>query len=259
MMYHLLHRSGNAAGIRWWIDFQSTALNWATSHVERSFIAVAMTCALLATCAEAGDRVALFDGTSLDQWELRKDAWEIAGDRSLTCRFQQVKQKSGVVRRKSMGYIWSKKNYGNFRLRLSYRLSPGANSGVFFRTNPADPVQAGFEIQLLEESQFKGKLRATNRNGALYDAQASRLHPQKPIGEWNHLMLECIGEEIRVTINGLVVNIVDISQWDQPGFNPNGTKNKFRRALSELPRQGRIGFQNHGNPVWFRDVSIEEL
>lgn len=209
----------------------------------------------------AGERVVLFDGNSLDRWEFGEGAWEVTQDGLMTCRFKLIEQGAKKVRRKSLGYAWSKNSYGDFRLRLSYRLSPGANSGVFFRTNPQDPVQLGFEIQLLEEAGYKqtGKLRTKNRNAALYDCQAARAHRQQPAGGWNHLMLECIGPEIWVTINGVLVNRVDISRWDTPGQNPDGTQNKFRRALSTLPRSGRIGFQNHGDPVWFRNITIEEL
>ena len=209
----------------------------------------------------AADRIELFDGSDLKQFEFADKAWLIAPDNSMTCGFKLIEQGAAKVRRRSLGYAWTKQNYEDFRLRLQYRLSSGANSGVFFRTNPNDPVQQGFEIQLLEEVGYKqtGKLKTKNRNAALYDCQAARLHRQKPVGEWNHLMLECIGPQIRVTINGVLVNRIDISKWDTPRTNPDGTQNKFRAALSQLPRSGRIGLQNHGDPVWFRNISIEAL
>lgn len=214
-----------------------------------------------AFASRTADRIDLFDGSSLQQFEFADKAWLIAPDGSMTCGFKLIEHTAQKVRRRSLGYAWTKQNYQDFRLRLQYRLSPGANSGVFFRTNPEDPVQKGFEIQLLEEVGYRqiGKLKTKNRNAALYDCQAARLHRQKPVGQWNHLMLECIGPQIRVTINGVLVNRVDISQWDTPQTNPDGTQNKFRTALAQLPRTGRIGFQNHGDPVWFRNISVERL
>ena len=45
--------------------------------------------------------------------------------------------------------------------------------------------------------------------------------------------------------------------WNPTGKNPDGTKNKFKAALKDFPRQGFTGFQNHGQQVWFKDVRIK--
>ena len=214
------------------------------------------------TSPSAGEEVVLFDGHRTDRWEFREGAWSIDQDGALTCHMEQWKQRNGNVRTRGMGYIWTKDDYGDFELKLAYRLSEGANSGVFFRADPADPVQSGFEIQLLDVRGFrpaKGELDGKKRNGALYDAQAPKASPAKPVGQWNELKLTCDGPMIRVEINGKLVNEANIDQWETPGKNPDGTANKFKTALKQLPRRGRIGFQNHGQAVWFKDVVIRRL
>jgi hypothetical protein len=173
-----------------------------------------------------------------------------------------VKQKNGEVRLKGMGYIFSKKAYENFELTLDYKLSEGANSGVFFRTDPSDPVQAGFEIQLLDDEGFrpaKGTMDDKKRNGAFYDCQPPQRYPAKPVGQWNQLKLTCLGPSVRVEINGELVNEFNVDRWDTPQKNPDGSANKFKTALKELPRRGKIGFQNHGHPAWFKQITIREL
>lgn len=212
--------------------------------------------------ATAADNEVLFDGSSTEPWEFNEGAWSIDDEGALTCHLEEIKQKNGTVRKRGMGYIWTKKSYGDFELTLTYRLSEGANSGVFFRADPSDPVQAGFEIQLLDDQGFqpaKGKLDGRKRHGALYDSQAPRISPAKPVGQWNAFKLTCHGPEIRVEINGQVVNEVNIDDWNTAGANPDGTPNKFKTALKDLPRQGRIGFQNHGQVVWFKDVVVRPL
>ena len=210
----------------------------------------------------AAETQVLFNGTTTNQWDFAKDAWFIDKDGSLSCRMQEVKSRNGTVRKRGMGYIWTRQTYGDFELQLNDRLSESANSGIFFRTNPSDPVQQGFEIQLLDNEGFqaaKGRKDPKNLNGALYDAQAAKADPANPVGQWNHLKLTCRGPMIRVEINGMLVNQANIDEWETAGQNPDGSKNKFKTALKKLPREGKIGFQNHGQVVWIKDVSIKTL
>ena len=204
----------------------------------------------------------LFDGRSLENWDFAEGGWVVDQDGSMSCRMETVTQKNGTKRVKGKGYIWTKSKFRNFELRLSYKLSDSANSGVFFRTDKRNPVQSGFEVQLLDNVGFqkvKGKKDPKNLNGALYDCQAAKTDPQLSIGQWNTLKLVCRGPIIKITINDVLVNEVNIDLWDTPNKNPDGSTNKFGKALKSLPRSGHIGFQNHGQVVWFKDVTIQEL
>jgi len=64
---------------------------------------------------------------------------------------------------------------------------------------------------------------------------------------------------ITVTINGTQVQDINVDDWDMPNKNPDGSKNKFKTALKDLPRVGHIGFQDHGHNVWYRKISIKKL
>jgi len=210
----------------------------------------------------AGERQILFNGSNLSAWEYRPGSWALDSDGSLTCRMEKVKDKQGRMRVRGMGYIWTKKEYGDFELSLSYKLSPGANSGVFYRADKDNPVQGGFEIQLMDNEGFQkthGKKDPKKLNGSFYDAQAPSADPARPVGQWNTFKLTCKGPRIRLSINGVEVINVNVDDWDKPGLNPDGTKNKFKTALKDLPRKGRIGLQNHGQQVWFKDIVIRPL
>ena len=187
---------------------------------------------LLPMTLSANETQILFDGTTTDQWEFAKDAWFIDSDGSLTCRMQEVKGRNGTTRTRGMGYIWTRETY------------------------------AGFEIQLLDNQGFqaaKGPKDPKNLNGALYDAQAASTQTGKPVGQWNSFKLTCRGPIVTVEINGIVVNKGNLDHWETAGKNPDGSSNKFKTALRELPRKGKIGFQNHGQVVWIKNVSIKPL
>ncbi|MCZ6672905.1 MAG: DUF1080 domain-containing protein, partial [Verrucomicrobia bacterium] len=86
--------------------------------------------------------VALFDGKSMDGWYSQpsepQSAWNVDSKQGILGRVIQN------------GYLWTEKTFGNFILDLEYKTSKHCNSGVFFRTDPNDPVQHGFEIQILD-------------------------------------------------------------------------------------------------------------
>jgi hypothetical protein len=86
--------------------------------------------------ALAADEVVLFDGKSLDAWEFAEGAWEIEEESSLVCRMKAFEADDGSITKRGMGYIWTKADYGDFELSLSYKLSEGANSGVFYSASP---------------------------------------------------------------------------------------------------------------------------
>lgn len=230
--------------------------------MTRTHLSIAMSLAmawLISSFALADEPTVLFDGTSTDQFEFSEGAWEIAEDGSLTCRMDEIKQKNGKIKIKGKGYAWTKANYQNFELSLDYKLSAAANSGVFFRTDPTNPVQGGFEIQLIDDLGYQathGKKNGKNLNGAFYDCQAASADPAKLAGQWNQFKLTIDGDKGAVEINGVTVNEFDISHWDTAKENPDGSPNKFKTALNDLPKTGRIGFQNHGQPVWFKNVRI---
>ena len=85
------------------------------------------------------------------------------------------------------GILWSKEKFGDFKISLEYKTSNKANSGLFFRTDPRNPVQGGFEIQIASDGLYGGK----HIVGSLYDAKRAAAEAGKPDGEWNTMTLTC--------------------------------------------------------------------
>jgi hypothetical protein len=193
--------------------------------------------------------VSMIDGESLENWivipEITQQVWN-------------VNPKDGSLGRAlKNGTIWHKKTYGDFDLQLEFKVSRNCNSGIFFRSDPNNPVQGGFEIQIFDTKPDMPLDK--HAIGALYDAQAASANTLNPAGKWNTFRLKVKGNRVQVWINGKLVNDADLSKWTTAQKNPDGTKNKFKTALNDLPKTGHIGFQDHGHNVWFRKIYIKEL
>jgi len=163
-----------------------------------------------------------------------------------------------ALARKGGGDIWTKQQYGDFVLDLEFKVDKGTNSGVFIRTgNPKDCVQTGIEIQIYD-SYGKEKL-SKHDCGAVYDCLAPSSNPIKKPGEWNNMTITAKGSMITVVMNGESIIIMDVDKWTEPHKNPDGSPNKYNNAFKDFPRVGHIGFQDHGKPVWYRNVTITPL
>lgn len=157
--------------------------------------------------------------------------------------------------KKPGGILWSKEKFGDFKISLEYKTSTKANSGLFFRTDPRNPVQGGFEIQIASDGLYGGK----HIVGSLYDAKRAAVEAGRPDGEWNMMTLTCKGSMIKATVNGQTTVDVNIDDWTEGNKNPDGSKNKFKTPLKDLPRVGHFGLQYHGQQVWFRNVIVKRL
>jgi hypothetical protein len=159
---------------------------------------------------------------------------------------------------KSGGYIimYDKKKFGDFVLKCDVKMGDqDCNSGIFFRVGaPRNPVYSGFEVQV-ENSAAPG----LHAFGAIYDLVAPSKQVQRGPGEWNTVELTCRGPEIRVQVNGEETTVMNCDDFSKRGLRPDGTRHKFGLAIKDLPRVGYIGFQDHGHPVWYKNVKIREL
>jgi hypothetical protein len=96
---------------------------------------------------------------------------------------------------------------------------------------------------------------------------------EQAVGEPEALLLgEGDAEELREALTepvphseeeGELVIDANLDNWPEIGKNPDGTPNKFKKALKDFARSGPIGLQGlHGAaqaPVWYRNVKIKVL
>ncbi|MBN2473930.1 MAG: DUF1080 domain-containing protein [Pirellulales bacterium] len=197
--------------------------------------------------------VSLFDGKDLAGWQSGPDhAWVVRdGVIALEGRTD------GVMR--NPNYLWTKQTYGNFVLELEFKTDERANSGVFLRTSDLkNPVYTGIEVQV-SNSFAQQQWSRGGCAGAIYDCLAPTKNTVKKPGEWNRYRITCRDNIIQVVLNGEQIIEMDLDRWTEPRKNPDGTPNKYPRALKDFAREGRIGFQDHGRPVWYRNIRIKRL
>ena len=213
------------------------------------FLFLLLAVVAITTLAIGQKRSVLFDGKNLDAWQAAEN-WTV---------------EDGVIALKNStdghehndNYLYTKEQYGNFVLDLDFRMAPNTNSGVYLRTSDTnDPVQTGIEIQVGLAHPTPRLVK--NSIGAIYGLTAPTSNPAKP-DDWNHYRITCKGGSIKVELNGVAVSEVDLDQFTELGKNPDGSKNKFSRPMKDFARKGFIGLQDHGSPVWYRNIRIESL
>lgn len=200
---------------------------------------------LLGLSAHAADRPFEhpYNGKDLAGWHVESgklDSWAARGD-VLSC----VKPGGG--------YLALDREYGDFEIKLDYRLPPAGNSGVGVRFPKGGwPSTMGMEIQLLDDAapQYKD-LGAVHRNGSIYSFVPPKSNPARPAGEWNSIRVRCKGPKVQVWINDVQVQDVNVDEHPEKG--------KGDLPLSQRPRKGLVGLQSHGDPVDFRNIEIREL
>lgn len=208
----------------------------------RNWIVAALLLAAPATFA--AEATPLFNGKDLDGWMNAAGQAPGAG--------WVVREGTLVLAQPKAGDIWTKERFGDFALELEFKTT--GNSGIFIRTdNPKNNVQTGIEVQVITPG---GPDR--HSVGALYDLVAPAKCNTKA-GDWNRVVITAKGADLKVEINGEVVNSMNLDQWTTPGQNPDGSKNKFKAALKDFKREGHIGFQDHGATVEYRNVRIRKL
>ena len=186
-------------------------------------------------------------------------AWQdlLAEDLS-NCRFRAGTwaTEDGVLTRMGGDYLWTSDRYGDFILDLEYKVGEGANSGVFVRTGSIrNWLNTAIEVQIHDTTDGT----KYGMCGAIYDCLPPTKTVTKPAGQWNRLTITCQKNKIYILMNGEQIINMDLDMWTDAGRNPDGTRNKFRTAYRDMSREGHIGFQDHGDPVWFRNLKIKPL
>lgn len=199
---------------------------------------VAFALAMLVS-AQAGTKgQPLFNGKDLKGFET-KGNWMVEEGGVLT-----LKPRPGETGWQRYGsYLWTDKKYGDFVLDLEYKHPKGGNSGVFVRTGETkNPVDTAIEVQILD-SHGNTKPLTHHDCGGIIKTQAPSKNMAKPFGEWNRMIVTCKGNNLQVNLNGEKIIDIDLSKG----------------AMKHCPPTGYIGLQDHGEPIWFRNIKIEEL
>jgi hypothetical protein len=221
-------------------------------------LAVCVAAAFHAPRGPAQDRPRpLFNGTDLTGWHLDVPA----ADSNARTRSPFVARNGVLVSLgEPRGHLITDSSYHDYRLEIEYRFpaAPG-NAGVLVHASTPRALYGMFprsiEVQMehgnagdfwciLEDIHVPDMERRRGPPGewGTTEGKARRIRnltdgSEKPVGEWNTMVIEAVGAAIRVWVNGDLVN-------------------DGREATAD---HGRIALQSEGAEVEFRKVSLTPI
>jgi len=204
----------------------------------------------------------LFDGKTIKGWHKYGgkpvgSAWKIA-DGTLYLD-TTLKEKWQI---KDGGDIISDDEFENFHLKLEWKIAKDGNSGIIFYIHEDTalykwPWMTGPEMQVLDNNGHPDSKIIKHRAGDLYDLISCSKETVKPAGEWNLAEIRSENGKLDFFLNG--ENVVSTTLWDE-----NWKKMVAGSKFKEWPgfgtyKKGKIGLQDHGNTVWYRNIMIKKL
>lgn len=192
----------------------------------------------------------LFNGKNLE-------GWTTSGGQPMTKGWVA---KDGVLHRESKGGdLFTAKEYSNFIFELEWKISPAGNSGIKYRMTKYGSRLLGPECQVLDDDKHPDGKKGKNRqSGALYDILECNANKDlKAVGEWNHVRIVAKGSKLEHWLNGKKVVDIDTSSDE---WKKLVAASKFKNVKGfGTAKAGRIMLQDHSDPVWYRNIRIQEL
>ena len=226
--------------------------------------------------------IVIFDGSSLKGWRgYGKDnvpaRWTIEDGCLKFTGTGAGESQSG-----DGGDIIFTKKFKNFEMKFDWKISKGGNSGVFYLAREVttkkddgtvqyEPIYISSpEYQILDnENHPDAKLgKDGNRKSAsLYDMIPANPQNQNPFEQWNTGSIMVYQGTVVHAQNG--ENVLEYHLWT-PKWTEMLQASKFSQEAWPLAfellnnlggdaHEGYIGFQDHGNDVWYRNIRIKIL
>lgn len=206
----------------------------------------------LAIPAAAAEKIQLFNGEDLTGWS--HYLWDNkAKKQDTTTPVSDVwTARDGVLycTGEPAGYISTDKEYENYKLELEWRWEPGTkggNNGVLVHTttpNALNKWPKSIEVQLFKDNAGDFWVIGTELD---VENEAERVKGRRhlnltddsenAIGAWNKMVIEAKGDELKVWVNGDLVN---------HGTNLSQTK-------------GAISLQSEGAAIQYRNIYLTPL
>ncbi|MBK8555870.1 MAG: DUF1080 domain-containing protein [Lewinellaceae bacterium] len=160
------------------------------------------------------------------------------------------------------GDLISDEEYEDFELELEWKMSPCGNSGIFYYVleDPAkyeNCYMTGLEMQVLDNACHPDSRYPKHKAGDLYDLIACKYITVNPAMTWNHVRILSKDGKVEQWQNHHKVVSFD---RNSPEFKTMLAESKFRDWPDfGVTKKGRIGLQDHGFPVWYRNVKVRRL
>ena len=192
----------------------------------------------------------LFDGSTLTGWHVYHGTGAPTGWRAANGMISRVGGGGDLV---------TDEQFGNFDLALDWKIQPGGNSGIIYRISDEGEAtyMTGPEFQVLDDARHADGKDPLTSAGAAYGLYPAPRGIVKPAGEWNAARIVVNGNHVEHWLNGTRTAQYDLgsSEWSKkvaaskfaawPGYGKSS--------------RGRIGLQDHGDSVSYRNIRIKVL
>ncbi|WP_425342613.1 3-keto-disaccharide hydrolase [Lunatimonas salinarum] len=201
--------------------------------------------------------ISLFNGKDLQGWHI--DVPDLDDDPDGIVPFI-VRDKKLVSLGTPQGHLITDKTYKNYRIEATYRFpaKPG-NCGILVHASTPRSLYKMFpksiEVQMMHENagdfwcimenidvpDMEAR-RGPKEKWGVIEGQNRRIlnltdGSEKPLGKWNKMIIECLGTEVKVWLNGELVN---------HGFNATAS-------------EGQIAVQAEGAEVEFKKLALTPI
>ena len=244
---------------------------------------------MLASCggngakkAEAADNantIVLFDGTSLDGWRgYGKD--HVPARWTIEDGCLKFNGSGGGEAQTGEGgdIIFAAQKFKNFELELEWKVSKGGNSGIFYLAQEVQKEDGSYEpiyisapecqvLDNINHPDAKLGKDGNRQSSSLYDMIPAKPQNSKPAGEWNKVKIMVYkGTVVHYQNDEAVVEYhLWTPQWTEMLQASKFSEEKWPVAFNLLNNcggenhEGYIGFQDHGDDVWFRNIKVTVL
>ena len=199
----------------------------------------------------------LYNGENLTGWHA--DVPDMDGDSTLASPFF-IRDGNLVSAGEPRGHLITDASYQNYRLEAEYRFpgEPG-NAGILVHASTPRALYEMFpksiEVQMMHENAGDfwcivadievpdmEERRGPKENWGITEGKGRRIlnltdGSENPLGEWNTMTIETVGNTVRVWLNGDLVN---------DGYNATVS-------------QGQIALQAEGSEVEFRKLALTPI
>jgi hypothetical protein len=227
--------------------------------ISRLLLTLSLFASLILSCQSPKEKTttSLFNGKDLVGWHI--DVPDMDKDSALQSPFL-IRNGMLVSMGTPNGHIITDAEYENFKLEVEYRFAgvPGNCGVLVFASTPRalyEMFPKSIEVQMMHENagdfwcivedisvpDMEAR-RGPKEEWGITEGKGRRIlnltdGSEKPVGEWNNMVIECDGNTIKVWVNGVMVN---------HGTNCTASK-------------GHIALQAEGSEVEFRKVELTNL